>query len=78
MGFAIDAREYHQCAEILFDLGLCKVRVMSNNPDKLKALEVAGLQIFERIPIEVETEQPAAHYLKTKKEKLGHLLKFAE
>lgn len=74
LGFAVDAREYQQCAEILFDLGLCKVRVMSNNPDKLKALEVAGLQIIERIPIEVETEQPAAHYLRTKKEKLGHLL----
>ena len=39
LGFAVDAREYQQCAEILFDLGLCKVRVMSNNPDKLKALE---------------------------------------
>ena len=74
LGFAIDAREYQQCAEILFDLGLCKVRVMSNNPDKLKALEVAGLQIFERIPIEVETEQPAAHYLRVKKEKMGHLI----
>ena len=74
LGFAIDAREYQQCAEILFDLGLCKVRVMSNNPDKLKALEDAGLRIIERIPIEVETKQPAAHYLKTKKEKLGHLL----
>ncbi len=78
LGFAIDAREYQQCAEILFDLGLCKVRVMSNNPDKLKALEDAGLRIVERVPIEVETEQPAAHYLKTKKEKLGHLLEFSE
>lgn len=78
LGFAVDAREYQQCAEILFDLGLCKVRVMSNNPDKLKALEDAGLRIIERIPIEVETKQPAAHYLKTKKEKLGHLLEFSE
>ena len=74
LGFAVDAREYQQCAEILFDLGLCKVRVMSNNPDKLKALEVAGLQIIERIPIEVETKQPAAHYLRVKKEKMGHLI----
>ena len=48
--------------------------VMSNNPDKLKALKKAGLQIVERIPIEVETKQPAAHYLRVKKEKLGHLL----
>lgn len=74
LGFAVDARDYQQCAEILFDLGLCKVRVISNNPDKLAALETAGLQIVERIPIEVESSEPAAHYLKTKKEKLGHLL----
>ena len=75
LGFEVDAREYQQCAEILFDLGLCKVKVISNNPDKLRALEEAGLTIVERIPIEVETDAPAAHYLKTKKEKLGHLLR---
>lgn len=74
LGFAADARSYQQCAEILFDLGLCKVRVMSNNPDKLKALENAGLQIVERVPIEVKPEEPAAQYMKTKKEKMGHLL----
>ena len=76
LGFEVDARNYQQCAEILFDLGLCKVRVISNNPDKLAALESAGLKIVERIPIEVDTEPPAAHYLKTKKEKMGHLLDF--
>lgn len=75
LGFAVDARVYEQCAEILFDLGLCKVRVISNNPEKLRALKEAGLQIVERIPIEVEAEAPAAHYLRTKKEKLGHLLR---
>ena len=76
LGFAIDARDYQQCAEILFDLGLCKVRVISNNPDKLAALEQAGLKIVERIPIDVESEAPAAHYLRTKKEKMGHLIDF--
>lgn len=76
LGFEIDARDYQQCAEILFDLGLCKVKVISNNPDKLAALEAAGLEIVERIPIEVDAEPPAAHYLKTKKEKMGHLLDF--
>jgi len=76
LGFAVDARQYEQCAEILFDLGLCKVRVMSNNPDKLMALKKAGLQIVERVPIEVEAKEPAAHYMKTKKEKMGHLLDF--
>ncbi|HEX8247460.1 MAG TPA: GTP cyclohydrolase II [Pyrinomonadaceae bacterium] len=78
LGFAVDAREYQQCAEILFDLGLCKVRVMSNNPDKIRALEEAGLQVLERVPIEVESEEPAAHYLKVKREKLGHLLNVDE
>ena len=76
LGFAVDARTYEQCAEILFDLGLCQVKVMSNNPDKLKALEKAGLRIISRVPIEVETKEPAAHYLKVKKEKLGHLIDF--
>lgn len=76
LGFAVDARDYQQCAEILFDLGLCEVRVISNNPDKLAALENAGLRIVERIPIEIKTAQPAAHYLRVKKEKLGHLLDF--
>lgn len=74
LGFAADARDYQQCAEILFDLGLCKVKVISNNPDKLAALEKAGLKIVERIPIEVASEQPAAQYLQTKKEKMGHIL----
>lgn len=74
LGFVVDAREYQQCAEILFDLGLCKVRVMSNNPDKIVALKKAGLQVVERVSIEVEAKEPAAHYLRTKKEKLGHLL----
>ena len=76
LGFAVDARNYQQCAEILFDLGLCQVRVISNNPDKIRALEAAGLRVVERIPIEIQTEEPAAHYLRTKKEKLGHLLNF--
>jgi 3,4-dihydroxy 2-butanone 4-phosphate synthase/GTP cyclohydrolase II len=78
LGFVIDARHYEQCAEILFDLGLCKVRVMSNNPDKIQALEKAGLHVVERVSIEVEAQEPAAHYLRTKREKLGHLLKSSE
>ena len=70
----VDARDYRQCAEVLFDLGLCKVKVISNNPGKLLALEEAGLEIVERVSIEVESSEPAARYLQTKKEKMGHLL----
>jgi len=70
----VDSRDYRQCAEVLFDLGLCKVKVISNNPGKLKALQDAGLEIVERVSIEVESSAPAAKYLRTKKEKMGHLL----
>jgi 3,4-dihydroxy 2-butanone 4-phosphate synthase/GTP cyclohydrolase II len=72
----VDARNYQQCAEILFDMGLCKVKLMSNNPDKIAALEAAGLKVVERVPLEVETPESAAHYLRIKKEKLGHILNF--
>ena len=74
LGLAVDSREYRQCAEILYDLGLCHVRVISNNPLKLRALEEAGLKIMERVSIQVDSSEPAARYLRTKKEKLGHLL----
>ena len=70
----VDARDYRQCAEVLFDLGLCKVKVISNNPGKLRALEEAGLEIVERVSIEVESSEPAARYLQTRKDKMGHLL----
>ena len=74
LGLAVDLRDYRQCAEILFDLGLCQVKVISNNPLKLQALEEAGLKIVERVSIEVDSSEDAANYLRTKKEKLGHLL----
>jgi 3,4-dihydroxy 2-butanone 4-phosphate synthase/GTP cyclohydrolase II len=73
LGLAVDLREYRQCAEVLFDLGLCQVRVISNNPLKLRALEEAGLRIVERVSLQVEQPARAADYLRTKKEKLGHL-----
>src|SRR4030088_2477506 len=75
LGLAVDSREYRQCAEVLFDLGLCQVKVISNNPGKLRALDEAGLEVIERVSIEVTVTAPAAKYLQTKKEKLGHLLK---
>jgi 3,4-dihydroxy 2-butanone 4-phosphate synthase/GTP cyclohydrolase II len=74
LGLAVDLREYKQCAEILFDLGLCQVRVLSNNPLKIRAMEEAGLRVVERVSIEVETPKCAAQYLRTKREKMGHLL----
>src|SRR6266446_3685775 len=76
LGLAVDSREYLQCAEVLFDLGLCKVRVISNNPGKLRALDEAGLEIIERVAIEILPHERSAKYLHTKKEKMGHLLTF--
>ncbi len=74
LGLAVDLRQYRQCAEILFDLGLCQVRVISNNPLKLRALEEAGLNIVARVSIQVDSHEFAQKYLSTKKKKMGHLL----
>ena len=74
LGLAVDLRCYEQCAEILRDLGLTRVRLMSNNPDKVRALEVAGLKVVERVSLAIPPADAARHYLRTKKEKMGHLL----
>lgn len=76
LGLEVDSREYSQCAEVLKQLGFYQIRLMSNNPQKINALRRFGLQVVERVPIEVasEPDAPAVNYLKTKKEKMGHLL----
>ncbi|HTM86907.1 MAG TPA: GTP cyclohydrolase II [Terriglobales bacterium] len=73
LGFKADQREFALPAEILKHLGLHQVRLLSNNPDKVAALENSGIKVVERVPCEVEPSSHAANYLKTKKEKLGHL-----
>ncbi len=77
LGFAADMRRYEQCAEILLELGLRSVRVMSDNPAKIQALRQAGLEVVERVRLEVEPHDFFAGYLKTKKEKMGHLVSVA-
>jgi 3,4-dihydroxy 2-butanone 4-phosphate synthase/GTP cyclohydrolase II len=77
LGFEADLRRYDQCAEILLDLGLRAVRVMSDNPAKIRALRQAGLKVVERVQLEVEPHDLFAGYLKTKKEKMGHLVSVA-
>ena len=74
LGLDVDPRQYQQCAEIFLDLGLRQVRVMSNNPAKIRALEKSGLEITERVALEVPPTAAALRYLRTKKEKMGHLL----
>ncbi len=74
LGFAADMRDYKAGAHILFDLGVRKVRLMTNNPDKVAALEEYGLSIAERVPVEVAPRPANREYLKTKRTKFGHLL----
>jgi GTP cyclohydrolase II len=73
LGFKADQREFALPAEILNALGVTQVRLLSNNPDKVAALERAGIKVVERVPCEVSPSPHAEDYLKTKKEKLGHL-----
>jgi GTP cyclohydrolase II len=74
LGFKADERDYALPGEILKALGAKKVRLISNNPEKVEALERAGVEVIERVPCEVEASAHAEEYLKTKKEKMGHLL----
>jgi GTP cyclohydrolase II len=74
LGFKADHREFALPAEILKSLGVAQVRLLSNNPDKVAALERAGIEVVERVPCEVTPSPHAEDYLRTKREKLGHLL----
>jgi 3,4-dihydroxy 2-butanone 4-phosphate synthase/GTP cyclohydrolase II len=75
LGFKADQRDYGIGAQILAELGLHKIRLLTNNPRKFVGLEGYGLQIVERVPLEVPASEEARRYLKTKKEKLGHILR---
>jgi len=74
LGFAADLRDYGVGAQILYDLGIRKMRIVTNNPGKRAGIEGYGLQIVERVPIEIEPNEKNFEYLRTKKEKLGHVL----
>jgi len=73
LGFKADQREFGMPAQILKSLGISEVRLLSNNPDKVAALERDGIKVVERVPCEVAPSIHAEDYLRTKKEKLGHL-----
>jgi GTP cyclohydrolase II len=74
LGFRADHREFELPAGMLRELGVKQVRLLSNNPQKVAALENAGIKVVERVPCEVEVHGKTRDYLKTKKEKMGHLL----
>jgi 3,4-dihydroxy 2-butanone 4-phosphate synthase/GTP cyclohydrolase II len=73
LGFQADLRDYGIGAQILNDLGVRKMRLITNNPRKIKGLEGYGLSVVERVSLEVEPTEDNIHYLKTKQEKLGHI-----
>ncbi len=78
LGFPADLRDYGIGAEILADLGIKKIRLLTNNPKKVSGIEGFGMEIIERVPIQVRSNSKNIRYLKTKKEKMGHLLSFNE
>jgi 3,4-dihydroxy 2-butanone 4-phosphate synthase/GTP cyclohydrolase II len=74
LGFPPDLRKYSIAAQILKDIGVKKIRIMTNNPQKIMELSDYGLEVVERIPIEICPNYYNEKYLKTKKEKMGHLI----
>ena len=78
LGFAGDLREYYIGAQILRDLGVRTMRLLTNNPDKVYQLEDFGLEITERVPIQVEATKYDLRYLLTKKDRMGHILNYDE
>ena len=74
LGFKADCREYELPAQILLSLGVRSVRLITNNPEKVAALEAVGIGVAERISAEVPAEPTSARYLQTKQQKMGHLV----
>ena len=74
LGLKVDLRRYEQCAEILRDLGLRRIRLISNNPEKIRTVKKSGLEIVERVPLVVKFHSSLARYLKTKRARMGHLI----
>jgi GTP cyclohydrolase II len=73
LGYEPDCRAYHMPVEILKAMGVSKLRLISNNPEKVDAVEAVGIEVVERVSADVEIYESAAEYLRTKRDKMGHL-----
>ncbi|MFX3633536.1 MAG: bifunctional 3,4-dihydroxy-2-butanone-4-phosphate synthase/GTP cyclohydrolase II [Candidatus Pristimantibacillus sp.] len=78
LGFAPDLRDYGIGAQILKDLGVRKMRLLTNNPRKIKGLEGYGIEVVERVPIQMESNKDNANYLRTKQAKMGHMFNYKD
>jgi GTP cyclohydrolase II len=76
LGYEIDCRGYHMPVEILKALGIRKLRLLSNNPEKVDAVQAAGIEVVERVPADVEAYEHNEKYIRTKREKMGHFTPF--
>lgn len=74
LGFPVDMRDYGLGAQVLVDLGVRRMRLMTNNPRKFAALDGYGLEVVERVPLEVPPTKYTRNYLATKRDKMGHIL----
>ena len=75
LGFKADLRDYGVGAQILVNLGLHQIKLITNNPRKIVGIEGYGLQVVQRVPIEIQPRAANVRYLRTKKNKMGHILK---
>jgi 3,4-dihydroxy 2-butanone 4-phosphate synthase/GTP cyclohydrolase II len=76
LGFPADLRDYHVGANILKDLGINQIKLMTNNPEKISGIDTYGIQVVERVDIQMNHNESNVFYLRTKQAKLGHILNF--